>query len=58
MQRALGVVEQARQVELLSSNDKENNQLEGGIIGTDGDIVGITNGGIITKNGTSDEGQA
>ncbi len=58
MQRALGVVEQARQVELLSSNDKENNQLEGGIIGTDGDIVGITNGGIIIKDGASDEGQS
>jgi hypothetical protein len=58
VQRALGVVEQARQVELLSSNDKENNQSKGGIIATNGDIVGITNGGIITKNGTSDEGQA
>jgi hypothetical protein len=57
VQRALGVVEQARQVEFLSSNDKENSPSKGGIIATNGGIVGITNGGIIIKNGASDEGQ-
>lgn len=58
MQRAFGAVEQARQMELLSSNDKEDDQSKRGIIAIDGGIVGITNGRIVTTNGASDEGQA
>lgn len=53
MQRALGVLEQVRQVEFLSSNDEEDGQLEGGIITVVGGIIVVNGSIIVVTNGGS-----
>ncbi len=58
VQRALGAAKQARQVELLSLDDEKDDQSKGNIIVANGNIVGATNGGVVTINGVGDEREA
>lgn len=58
VQRALGATKQARQVELLSLDDEKDDQSKGNIIVANGNIVGATNGGVVTINGVGDEREA
>jgi hypothetical protein len=45
-------------VELLSLDDEKDDQSKGNIIVANGNIVGATNGGVVTINGVGDEREA